>query len=206
MRSVHEIPQIYPYFYNKPWLVTGTGPSFELYKSINLKEYNILSINDSCIPLLRKADTIEIMLMSDVENFTAYNLLWLVLHHKCLVTRACYREYFEEWSLSLCSTPKDFENLYNNSYFFSYPCDFKFYQGIPMYPTSSSSSLAFLLLAFFGIKKIHSIGLDNSIGRHPDCPGSHMKLNKFSETFNYSGFNDACQSWCDRYCMEWIKL
>lgn len=191
--SFQRVPGFLSGFHSKDWLVLGSGPSIgKLSDVINVSNYNVLCINNS-ISLVNSCD---IALMRDPENFTKDNLLPEAHKARCLITAAGNGKLIEDMQMNLFH-----ELTIPHVFFMQYHTDSVLFSGIPVLVSSSSSSLAFMLMGMWGVKRVFSLGLDGGVGRHP------LLVNhpEFS-THDYNIHNEGCRLWCDSFKMEWIKL
>lgn len=187
IKNIFDIPALLPDFYKKPWLVVGSGPSIREFHQITPDNYNVWCINNT-FRMTRRADivaardpqviTVDKILESEILYYDVKFFITDFMNHNMLP-----------------------HILKQRTFFISYACSNEFSPGIPVFPTGSSSPMAFLILGILGVKEIFSIGLDGGIGRVAD-----LVTNEQNQNTDYSHHNDACAHWANAFKIKWTRL
>lgn len=183
MKSIFNLTSL-PGFFDKPWLIVGSGPTIRKYPLIEAHNYNVLCINNTVV----FTGFADIVLARDPQVINVDKLLDQKFLCNAFVTDFMNRNMIPE-------------DMKNKTHYISYACSNEFSAGIPVFPSSSSSPTAFLILGILGVKRVFSIGLDGGIGRIAELVTSELTQN-----MNYSQHNDACYHWANSFGMELTKL
>jgi len=190
MKTIADLKNISG-FYDKPWLVLGTGPGlsklFELDPAVNIHNYNIWAINHAVLFVKH----VTIASLADYE--AVHEITPHPFSCEAMLTRA-----------------KNFNvpaYYYSRIHYFNYEGDSCTLPGVTYLPCSSSSSLAFMVLGMLGIKEIYSLGLDGGKGdKHPFFDFFDSVRRYAPIKIDYTQHNEGCYHWCREYDIKWGKL
>ena len=199
IRHITKLPEIIDNFHKKPWLVLGKGPSVDKVESVELRKYNVWSINQT-LRLIPRAD---VWACSDYECFTD------------IPTGMIYSQFFYMQSTPRWRNKPDSGNIHtfiNHNYSLKalekmdmvFSLDFNGEERL--FPEESftmdiSGAMAFQILGRLGVKEIHSLGLDGGEGRSEQFNESH-KIDGNSYDLHF----ERVRHWVNFYNINWVRL
>lgn len=166
------------WFYKKPWLIAGTGPSLSKYSAHNLQyQFNILSIYYA-------NDVLEsdLYLCLDEGGFEPL----VRQKYRYAVARLDSKIKYPENTLYIA--------VHTNETF----------PGYENYPSQPSSSHALTLLNRCGIRLASLVGIDGGIGA--TCEGINEIYRNYSNKLNFDDENTIMFKRAEELGMELVKL
>jgi hypothetical protein len=178
-----------PWFHAKPWLILGTGESLAQYKPEYLEQFNIWAIY-AAIDVPGYADVLH---YQDTQ-VPIYDGPIPRSYRYCAIRHTKAGTYQPERAVNI-TYKEDFTDHGLN------PDEAD-------YPRSNSTSFAFLFLASNGVKKIHTLGIDDgSTGFCDLISPLYRAINApFISEDQFNLENATNDHWCRTYGAEWIKL
>ena len=176
LRSVDELANE-DWFFQKPWLIVGTGHSLERWKPTD--EFNIWTIN-AAIDVTKYADIAA--LHDPVIYDSPTKFIKSPINARYILTRTC-------------STPTT-----SNTVFVQFSIDPN--KGLPQHPTHNSSGFAFSFLCG-RVPTIYTIGIDGGYGVFTGLSNNYQQ-NERREDFN--AHNHAMDVYVQRHGTEIIRL
>ena len=164
--SIDELPK-QDWFYQKKWLIVGTGPSIEKWKPELREEYNIWTIN-AAVNCTQYADICAIhdqVIYYDIKRFIPNDF-----DYRYILTRSPNKPKFK------------------NTCYLQLDCDTKYKDlGIKSYPRLNSSAFAFRFLGE-RVKDIYTIGIDGGTTVSTLMPQYYQKHENGQDFNAHNGF------------------
>lgn len=131
-------------WFNRPWIMLGTGPTLDNFNPKDWQDHNILAIYDAFFA----CDKVDVLLVSDKWDLQDYDYnYWTDNKNRYVATRNINANYIGDQT---------------NIVMWDYDCDktTRIFTDEDMYPCSNTSSFAVLWLGRMGVKEIKTFGID----------------------------------------------
>lgn len=205
MNNITDIRQE-EWFNAKPWLILGTGESLNRFTPDMIDKYNIWAIYvaieiSKYADVLHYQDTyINYYLDTPLDADYRYSAIRPINH---MVSQGAY----DIPTYPNAFYPKNPKHIY-------YDGDIQ-HNGVKQpdgqtFPTSNSTSFAFMFLAGSGLREIYSLGIqDGSTGVAKglnDFYTRHFYADQKTGELDLTRENSCNQQWCYQHGTQWIKL
>ena len=182
-------------WFNRPWVLLGTGPSLDNFNQNDWKEYNIAAVYDAYYA----CNYVDILFASDK---------WDTFHET-------HEHYWRNKNIRYVATRSinvNFIENYNNTVVWEYDCDqkdlnIKLFQSDP-YPCSNTSSFVIMWLGKMGVKKIHTFGIDGGKGLSKYVSNGYIKSIEESTggiDYDFTHENEGVYGHAQNYGIQLIK-
>jgi hypothetical protein len=178
-------------WFNRPWLLLGTGHSLDNFNPKDWKDHNIAAIYDAYYA----CDYVDVLLVSDY---------W---HDK-----TGYEEwYFKNKNIRYVAT-RSYNIVYiginSNVVMWEYDCDKKNYNvnifhDVEAYPCSNTSSFAVMWLGKMGVKEIKTFGIDSGKGMSKYVTETYKNGTGIDHDFTHE--NEGVYGHAQNYGIQLIK-
>jgi hypothetical protein len=166
-------------WFNRPWILLGTGPSLDRYNPEEWRNHNIAAIYDA----FYACDHVDILFAADPWNnpvFSEYGY-WVDPKNRYVATRGINAGRIGELT---------------NVVMWDYDCDYLYTQtrifpDIRQYPCSNTSSFAVLWLGTMGVKQIKTFGIDGGHEYSKKCSETYRILNEQDPVSNPNVENEG---------------